>query len=128
MKPIVLIRLTAIMMKSLVAAALVAAALATSPISAASFDQRFADDAAPQASVPPADTPEIWTAVVILSVNGKIVKAVNVDGPFKSSDECKASILANKKLQAAGQAAEKAAVKQFGPTAIVGLACALDLQ
>ena len=117
------------MMKSLVAAALVAAALATSPISAASFDQRFADDAAPQASVPPpADTPEIWMAVAVLSVNGKIVKAVNVDGPFKSSDECKASILANKKLQAAGQAAEKAAVKQFGPTAIVGLACALDLQ
>lgn len=91
---------------------------------AATFDQRFAATADN-----PVTPPQRWQIDLLLGVNSKIVDSTRYgDQIFTSSDDCESAALADAKLQDIAKRASVAATKQYGRTAVIAIACALDVQ
>lgn len=105
--------------------AVVGLIFAASYARAATFNERF-PAATPKAeeSLPA----ESWGIHLLLIINGKIARSVVYNEEvYPTSDACKSAILADTGLQERAQKAAKLAVESYGPTAALGIACAMQL-
>jgi len=90
---------------------------------ASTFDERFTG--APKSEAPLAES---WGIKLLLLIDGKVARAAPYDEEvYPSSDACKEAVIANVPLQLSAQVAAKLAVENFGATAAVGIACAMQL-
>jgi len=101
---------------------------------AATFDERFSDTMLDKSNPPLGSphvtpTPEIWGIKVLLLIGGKLAHSIDYgDKTYATGEECKAAALADESLLSSGQAAQNAAVQQFGDTAAIAIVCAMELQ
>ena len=95
---------------------------------AASFNERFAAVETPKVDEETPKPSGEWSIKLLLIIDGKIARSVTYnDETFTSGDTCRNAVLANTKLQASAQEAATEAAKTFGATAVVGIACAMEL-
>jgi hypothetical protein len=111
--------------------AIVGMIFAASYARADTFDERFSSGVltpAPETLTPTPKSDEQWSIKLLLIIDGKIARSVTYnDETFTSGDTCRNAVLANTKLQASAQEAATEAAKTFGATAVVGIACAMEL-
>ena len=100
-----------------------------------SFNERFTTGA-PKSGVlnPPArDNEETlpaeqWGIKLLLLIDGKVARAIPYNAEtYPTGDACKNAVVADTRLQVSTQAAAKVAVENFGATAAVAIACAMQL-
>lgn len=92
---------------------------------AATFNERFTTE------TPTTETPTPrgeWTIQLLLIIDGKVARSIVYnDETYPTGDACTNAVLADKPLQSSMQTAANAAVKGFGETATLAIACAMQL-
>lgn len=89
-----------------------------------SFAERFTG--MPKADVSPAV--EQWSITLLLIIDGKIARSVPFNAEvYPTSDACRNAVNADTGLQERAQKAAKLAGESYGPTAAIGIACAMQL-
>jgi hypothetical protein len=109
-----------------IALAIVGLICASAYARAATFNERFTATAETPKSDDP--FPEQWGVKLLLFIEGKVARAAPYDDEtYPSSDACKNAVIADTGLQERAQKAAKLAVESYGPTAGIGIACAMQL-